>query len=217
MKPAQGILFDVIGTTVMEKNSETIVNCFTEAFAVNGIFITKDRIQPHRGKDKMLMIDSILGQQGHNLPPSTIYLEFRKQFIKNLNEFTLAAGADEVFQQLKGKGIMIGLGSGLSKDLFNLLYDHLNLHTYSFDYTCVSEEVGRPRPYPDMILHMIDRLSLDSKSFLKVGDTLADIEEGKNAGVRTAVILTGTQSAERLIAAKPDYALQCIVEVMAIV
>ncbi|MGZ8518400.1 MAG: HAD family hydrolase [Chitinophagaceae bacterium] len=42
-----------------------------------------------------------------------------------------------------------------------------------------------------MILDMLKKFSLQKEQFLKVGDTVADILEGKNAGVKTAAILSG--------------------------
>lgn len=52
---------------------------------------------------------------------------------------------------------------------------------------------------------------------LKVGDTFVDIQEGKNAGVFTAGVLSGTQSREILEEIKPDYIFADINEISAIV
>jgi phosphoglycolate phosphatase-like HAD superfamily hydrolase len=68
-----------------------------------------------------------------------------------------------------------------------------------------------------MILDMLKKLSgVDRSEFLKVGDTTADIQEGKNAGVATVAILSGSQTAEQLQAEHPDYFIRSLFELKAI-
>ena len=86
-----------------------------------------------------------------------------------------------------------------------------------FDYIGIAEEIGTGRPEPEMIFDMMRSLgTADAGAFLKVGDTQADIREGKNAGVRTAVILSGTQDGVMLRSEKPDYILESLEEIKAI-
>jgi phosphoglycolate phosphatase-like HAD superfamily hydrolase len=56
-----------------------------------------------------------------------------------------------------------------------------------------------------MIHDMVKTVSVSYDKFLKVGDTPADILEGKNAGVMTAAILSGTISREIIEKANPDF------------
>jgi phosphoglycolate phosphatase-like HAD superfamily hydrolase len=48
---------------------------------------------------------------------------------------------------------------------------------------------------------------------LKVGDTVVDIFEGKNAGVLTAAVLTGTQKKSDLEKFEPDYIIDSIKDI----
>ena len=49
------------------------------------------------------------------------------------------------------------------------------------------------RPYPYMIFRNMEALGLmDVRRVIKVGDTVSDIREGKNAGVLSAGIVTGS-------------------------
>jgi len=56
------------------------------------------------------------------------------------------------------------------------------------------------------------KYSLQPDELLKVGDTVADIQEGKNAGVVTAAILAGTQANELLRAENPDFLIEELME-----
>jgi phosphoglycolate phosphatase-like HAD superfamily hydrolase len=61
-----------------------------------------------------------------------------------------------------------------------------------------------------MILDMMKKFRLNNSELLKVGDTITDIREGKNAGVLTAAILSGTQSQEELVSQEPDYVINSL-------
>lgn len=64
---------------------------------------------------------------------------------------------------------------------------------------------GRPAPY--MIHHLMERLGVgDVRRVAKVGDTVRDIQEGRNAGCGLVVgVLSGADSAEELRAAGADF------------
>ncbi len=65
-----------------------------------------------------------------------------------------------------------------------------------------------------MILDMMNKTGVSNPAhFLKVGDTVADIQEGKNANVITAAILSGTQRKEDLEKEKPDFMIRDLSEV----
>ena len=68
-----------------------------------------------------------------------------------------------------------------------------------------------------MILGMLKMYSLHPLSLLKVGDTTADIDEGKNAGVMTAGIASGTQPVDELLRHKPDHLIFELLELKIIV
>ena len=62
-----------------------------------------------------------------------------------------------------------------------------------------------------MINDAIETLNIsDRKKVIKTGDTVADILEGKNAGVLTVAVLTGTQSREELEKYNPNYIFSSI-------
>ncbi len=211
------LLFDMIGTTIRDSASggdSIIIDCFQKAFSINGVQITYNSINQQRGKSKKASIDDILLQQGHSLNFSKkIYNDFINLLSSSLNNLTEIKGATGIFKLLKENGIKIGLGSGLPKDLIIKILDVLNWELQSFDYIGSFDELGKGRPDPIMILNLIGKFKIKDKSrFLKIGDTVVDIQEGKNAEVKTAVVLTGTQKRSDLEKHYPDYILNDINE-----
>jgi len=58
------------------------------------------------------------------------------------------------------------------------------------------------------------RIFSDSKSVVKIGDSKADMQEGKNAGCGTTIgVLTGAESKENLLEAGADIVLNSVMEI----
>ncbi len=215
----QAVLFDMIGTTVHEKTPNTIRNCFRLAFEKYGVTPDDKVIKANRGKDKMVMINIILEQGNHPLALALpIFEAFQQNINASLGNFSGADNVEALFQSLMSKGIKIGLGTGLPREQFDKIVAHLGWQIADFQYTGISSELGKARPNPIMILNMMETLAITDKSaFLKVGDTKADIEEGKNAGVKTVGVLSGTQPKTLLSQANPDFLIKEIIEVEEII
>lgn len=219
MIKVQAVLFDLIGTTVKENDPDTVMNCFEKAFFDNQIIIDRDLIRANRGKDKLEMIDLIVKQKGLSADyTANVHTAFKMNFVKSIDNFVTNTGTFEIVDFLRDRKIKIGIGTGLPRDLFEKIVKHLNWSRNMFDYIGIGNELGRPRPYPDMIYDMMLKLNLFNKTaFLKIGDTVADIEEGKNAGVMTAALLAGTQPDEMLKNAKPDLILSTLSDLRKII
>jgi HAD superfamily hydrolase (TIGR01549 family) len=146
-----------------------------------------------------------------------IYQSFKTNLQAQIGNFSTALGAFEIFDFLKSAGIKLGIGTGMERDLFNAIASHLKWNLDIFDYIGIGPEIGKSRPHPEMIQRMLQQCNVQPVTFLKVGDTVADIEEGKNAGVLTAAVLSGTQSRETLAKAKPDFMISNLRELKDIV
>jgi HAD superfamily hydrolase (TIGR01549 family) len=136
----------------------------------------------------------------------TVFESFQVNVENSLENFVAHPAANEIFKFLKSSGVKVGLGTGLSRRIFKAIVNTSGLDLKSVDYMATPSEMSQPRPDPEMIFHMMKKLKVSSKrTFLKIGDTAADIQEGKNAGVVTAVVLAGTQSENLLRAQNPDF------------
>jgi phosphonatase-like hydrolase len=211
----QAVLFDFIGTVVMEKVPGTVVRCFEKTFQEHGIKVTSTFINENRGRNKREVIELAISQsmQREKLV-DPILNTFERNIEESLTNFSAAPKALEVFMKLHQAEIKVGLGTGLTRDSFEKIMTYLKWNKENFDYTATSEEIGKGRPHPDMIFDMMRKLHImDPKEVLKVGDTVSDIQEGKCAGVMTAAILSGTQSREVLEKEKPDFVFKRLDEI----
>jgi HAD superfamily hydrolase (TIGR01549 family) len=214
----KAILFDLIGTTVKEKDPNTILNCFRKAFEEYDVWSDMSLLQKHRGKDKLEMIHLILDHQ--KMPRSLahrIYKAFKRNLIDSLSNFAEFEGARETFSFLRKHGILVGIGTAMERDLFEKILNHLQWKKEWFDYIGISSEVGRNRPNPDMIWDMMKVLNITSTaSVIKVGDTITDIQEGRNTGSPTIAFASGTQSISALENEKPDFTIRSLIDIQSI-
>ncbi len=106
-----------------------------------------------------------------------------------------------MFERLKRNGIRVALNTGFDRSITRVILDRLGWSKSELiDAVITSDEVERGRPYPDMIFALMSRLGVtDPLRVAKVGDTPADLEEGRKAGCGLIVGVTrGTHSREQL-------------------
>jgi phosphonatase-like hydrolase len=213
----KAVLLDLVGTTVKERPN-TIIGAFERAFNDNNVDVDDAFLRAHRGRGKKEIVESLAATRG--IPENItlkIYDDFRQNIESDIAGFSPADGVLGVFSYIKSRDIRLGIGTGLPRTIFNLMVKQLGWEGIEFDYVGIAEEVGTGRPSPDMIIQMMNKLGIaDKNELLKVGDTQADIREGKNAGVKTAVVLSGTQDSDMLRKEHPDYILNSLEDIKAI-
>ena len=197
----------MIGTTVIE-DGDIIVSCFSKAFHDHDIHIPPNIINSIRGKNKKEAIEEILTHT-NNAPDRLqgIFDSFRANILNNIDRFSENPDLSDLLRFLKFKSIKVGIGTGLPGDIFESIAMHLGWSHDLFDYAGNSDTVRKGRPDPEMILDMLRTLDLPPSDLLKVGDTVADIREGKNAGVRTVALLSGTALPHLLRAEQPSFVI----------
>ena len=103
-------------------------------------------------------------------------------------------GVTEAVELLREKGIKIGSTTGYTDKMMEIVVPAAASKGYAPDVWFSPDSTGQKgRPYPYMIFRNMEALGLmDVCRVIKVGDTVSDIREGKNAGVLSAGIVTGS-------------------------
>ena len=100
----------------------------------------------------------------------------------------------DTISKLREKNIKIGSTTGYTDEMMSIVVKVAKEKGYSPDCwfsPTSTNNVGRPYPY--MIFKNLETLKVSSiKNVMKVGDTISDILEGKNAGVLTVGIIEGS-------------------------
>ena len=95
---------------------------------------------------------------------------------------------------LRESGVKIGSTTGYTDEMMSVVVPEAAKRGYQPDAWFSPDAVGRMgRPYPFMIFKNLEALQVTSvTSAVKVGDTIADIKEGKNAGLISVGVVEGS-------------------------
>jgi len=203
----EAVIFDWAGTTV-DYGSLAPVIAFKRAFKDAGIDLSDDDIRQDMGMakwdhiGKILELDDVKQQWQEkystlqtNDDRKKLYKGFQQSLLHYLKEYTeLKTGVLKTFNYLKEYGIKVATTTGYTAEMMKIVKDKAAEDGYTPDLVVTSEDVNNQgRPSPAMIQFIMDKFNIDdSKKVIKVGDTLVDIEEGQNAGVKTVGIVEGS-------------------------
>ena len=209
------LISDMAGTTIQEKG--IVYNSLFNTIKLIKSNLTKNDIAKFTGHNKIDVIKHFVNAQKMDSPNVVIRnlnSEFnyflKKEYMNNLSVKLISPNLPDYFNMLRYNGVKIALNTGYNIDIQNLLVDKLNMINFIDDYIS-SEEVTKGRPAPYMIHELMERNGVsDINEVVKVGDTVADIREGKNAGCDTVGVLSGSDSLSMLRKEKPNFVVNNI-------
>ncbi len=103
----------------------------------------------------------------------------------------LVPGVKDCMAELQGRGIKIGTSTGYPRQIAEIVYAAAREQGYVPDYNVAADDTPQARPAPWMIFRNMQELGVFPPAcVVKVGDTIPDIEEGRNAGVWSVGVLS---------------------------
>jgi phosphonoacetaldehyde hydrolase len=124
-----------------------------------------------------------------------LYREFEPALLKVLPDHCDALpGAVKAAAELRGMGVKIGSTTGYTAAMMEIVAREAEKNGYRPDALVTPDEAGGVgRPYPYMLFRNLEKLGeMDVRRVLKLGDTVADIEEGRNAGCVSVGAIRGS-------------------------
>ena len=210
------IVFDVAGT-ICDKYSRAPFVALTQTFLEDfQIRLTNDVVRKPTGNDKMIHIQAILSNksvseqwtQNHGNKPNLdnakkIFekyeirqiellksLEFTKMLPKTLSTLN--------FMQTK-YDLKYGITTGYNDKMMVEVLNSLKTQGFVPDSCFASNEIKRPRPYPDGILANLAKLKRYQENCIKIGDTPIDMQEANNSGcISLGIVKYGNKMGELL-------------------
>ncbi len=211
------------GTTVTDDNF--VAKAFINAFSINGYDITEEQVNPLMGYKKIVAIKTVMEQLGEEYDDDLLN-DIHSDFEDDMMEFyesdpavSAINNAENIFMQLKKKGVSIALNTGFPKSIADAIVDRLEwMERGLIDDYIASDEVEEGRPGSAMIKELMLRAGItDSKEVVKIGDTTVDIEEGINAGCAYVIgVTTGAASRSQLAEYHPTHIIDDLSELTAI-
>ena len=203
----EAIIFDWAGTTV-DYGCFAPVQAFMEIFKEYGITPTMEETRKPMGMLKWDHIKTMLSMErireefkrihGRDFTDQDVdemHEKFAASLMKILDQFSDPKDyVVDTVAKLRDAGLMIGSTTGYNDAMMEIVTKEAAKAGYKPDCWFSPDSTGHMgRPYPYMIFKNMEALKVTGvDKVMKVGDTLSDIREGKNAGVFTVGIIEGS-------------------------
>lgn len=193
----QLLVCDLAGT-VVDYGSCAPSGAFIELFKRHGIEITEAQAREPMGINKRDHIARIVSMPpvaaawkelfGHTCNEEEIdkmYAEFIPLQVEILPDFcTPIPNVLEALKEMRLDGIHLAATTGYNREMANIVLKACEENGIHFEASKCSDDVSQGRPAPWMIFKAMEELKMyPPEAVVNVGDTIADIEAGLNAGV----------------------------------
>jgi len=192
----KAVIFDWAGTTI-DYGCFAPVKGFIDGFKSIGINITNDMARKPMGLPKIDHIRTIATMLSEPITEEQIlqaYEVFEKTLLANIDQYCdIKDHVIETAAALRQRGIKIGSTTGYTPAMMELIIPKAAEQGYSPDFCIAPDQTVKGRPYPYMIWNNLMQFGIsDPREAVKIGDTTADIAEGKNAGCWTVGVIMGS-------------------------
>jgi phosphoglycolate phosphatase len=138
---------------------------------------------------------------------------YRHHYLSRDAEIPLFDGVPALLDDLRAEGFMLAVATGKTRvGLDRALAS--NALAQRFHATRCADE-SRPKPHPEMLLHLMERLDVLPRQTLMIGDTTHDLELARAAGVEAVAVAYGAHESVGLAAAGPLATVHSIAELRA--
>lgn len=213
--PIKAVISDLAGTTV-DFGSCAPAGAFVDLFKSHGIEATSADARGPMGIHKKDHIKAMLemphiakqwaGVHGHDWTSDDLDMLYEKFIPMQLEALPkygdVIPGVVETVKELHLRGIPVAANTGYNKEMLDIVLGKAEEGGFVPDAAICAFDVPKGRPAPWMIYRLMEQLNVyPPAAVVKIGDTIADIEAGLNAGVWTVGVtktgnLTGLTKAE---------------------
>lgn len=207
MAKIEAVIFDWAGTTV-DFGSTSPVSAFMEAFRRAGIVVSDEETRAPMGLLKrdhirtMLRMPRIAAlwkekyqREADRDDVERLYADFEPALMTVLPQHCdIKPGVLDTVKELRDRSIKIGSTTGFTRSMMDVVEPATQAAGYCPDCCVTADDTdGFGRPWPYMVFENMRRLGLaDVRRIVKVGDTVSDMREGKNAGLVTVGVTEGS-------------------------
>jgi phosphonoacetaldehyde hydrolase len=199
----EAVIFDWAGT-LSDFGSRAPLSAFVTLFENNGVEVSLDEARGPMGTEKKEHVRRMLAMpriraawrhaHGSDATEGNIDELYRQlipiQRAAIARHSTLVPGALESYRALRDLHIKIGSTTGYGRAMVGPMLERASEQGLATDCVVTSDEVPRPRPSPAGALKNAIELGVsDVRHCLKVDDTQPGIDEGRSAGMWTAVVV----------------------------
>ena len=135
---------------------------------------------------------------------------YRRHYLEREADIPLFAGVRELLAELEAAGYLLGVATGKTRAGLARVLEKNALAGLFHATRCADE--GLPKPHPDMLVHLMERLEVEPWQTLMVGDTTHDLELAQGAGATALAVSYGAHPVEELARLEPVATVHSVAE-----
>ena len=141
---------------------------------------------------------------------------FDKYYILNAAQSLPYDGVEEVLIKLKKKKLSLACVTNKPEIYTQVILEESGLISY-LDLVVAGDTVSRKKPDPMQLQYSCEKLELEPKQAIMVGDSFNDIEAGFSAGTYVVTVPYGYQYGQSIESAKVDLAIKNLNDLVTII
>lgn len=193
----KAVLFDMDGVLVDSMNYH--LKSWKQLLENFNITVTDEFIYDHEGAMAPEIIMDLFKEYGYLIEDKQIkeiYLEqntlFQEQYLPRVGLYPQAL---PLLEQLKSRGLLLGLVTSSRRNLVQEIWEENDLRF--FDTIVTADETERFKPYPDPYLKAMNALGQETQNCLVIENAPAGIQAACSAGI-TCFAISSTLPKEKL-------------------
>ena len=139
--------------------------------------------------------------------------QYRRHYLDREPAIPLFDGVPQLLADLDASGFLLAVATGKTRAGLDRAIAKNGLAGRFHATRCADE--GFPKPNPDMLLAVMDRLGADPRDPLMLGDTTHDLDLARHAGAHALAVAYGAHPREGLAARDPLATVRSVAELRA--
>jgi pyrophosphatase PpaX len=207
----KAVLFDLDGTLI--NTNRLIIESFKHAFKTHlNMEMEEEKIVRFFGEPLVKSMNSVDPEKAEGL--LTAFKSFNESKHDELAEHY--EGVVEAIKALKDKGIKLGIVTSKRRIMTERSLKLIKVYN-DMDVIITPEDTDKHKPDGAPAILACEKLGVLPEEALMVGDSIYDVQCGKNAGNKTSIVTYSSFSLEELTSHKPDYVIDNILELVHII
>lgn len=217
--PVQLVVFDLMGTLIADEG--IVARAYDASIEQAGIAVgsaefsaARQRVDELRGRPTLLVLTDVLGDA---VRAEEATWAFDDTILASVSSMTEVSGAGEVLGALSSRSILTAVTTSFTPEVRRAVLAHMGWSDM-FAASLSAHGLRRGHPAPDLLLHAILELRIDSVGQVAiVGDSPSDLVAGNRAGAGMVIgVRSGDVPSELLLDAPHTHLLDSVADLIPI-